>query len=118
MAARQFPSKFKYVIVAFINRSFYELRTTCYRPNNQERLLTLDNRVWQRRFRRFMRQILLARKESHERPPLAGCVIAQSAAERRISGLERIYDGGLGDRPFDFQPHLAFDTRQNPQMRR
>ena len=45
-------------------------------------------------------------------------MIAQRAAERRISGLERIQDRALGRRTFDLKLHFAFDARQNPQMRR
>ena len=65
-----------------------------------------------------MGQILLAGEEAHEGPPLLRDVIADGAAERRITGLQGIENRAQCDVAVDFEPHFAIDLRERAQMRR
>src|SRR5262245_4777471 len=65
-----------------------------------------------------MRDVLLAGKESHERPALPGGVVADGPAQHRIGRLERVEHGARGGRALDVQLHLTVDAGEGPQMRR
>jgi hypothetical protein len=65
----------------------------------------------------FVRQILLAGKESEKRTPLAGHVIADGPAQDWIVGLERVEDRPLGDGAVDRDAHFALDVGQCPEVR-
>jgi hypothetical protein len=63
-----------------------------------------------------MRQIFLAGKEAQERPALLRDLVADGAAQHRIAGLERVENGPLRDRAFDFEFYLVANRRQRSQM--
>src|ERR1035438_5578391 len=65
-----------------------------------------------------MRQVLVAGEESQERPSLLGNMVADSAAQHRVAGFERVEDRALRDSTLDLKFDLAADVRQRPQMLR
>src|SRR5216117_4082310 len=69
-------------------------------PDDQEGLCPRRDRVGQRGIRRFVGHILLAGEEPHERPAPLRDVVADSPAQHRIAGLERVEDRALRDRTF------------------
>ena len=77
-----------------------------------------SDRVGQRRVRRLVRQVLLAREEPHERPALLRA--RGRGSSRAASGSDASSASStdaLRDRPVDVDGHLAVDARQRPQMR-
>ena len=65
-----------------------------------------------------MGQILLAGKESYERPALLRDLVAEGPAQHGIAGFERVEHGPLCDRAFDFKQDVAVNPRQRAQMTR
>ncbi len=63
-----------------------------------------------------MGQILLTGKETQHRPPLAGDLVADRAAQHWIAGLERVEDRARRDGAHDVERYLGADVRQRPQM--
>jgi hypothetical protein len=90
----------------------------CHCPDDEERLGSLRDRVWQRGVRRFLGQILVAGEEPHERPALVRDVVADGAAQHRVPGFERVEHLPLGGLALDVEAHLALDAREHPEMGR
>src|SRR6266550_1063453 len=90
------------------------------RPDHEEGLRPLNDRVGQRSVRRLVRQVPLAGEEPQEGPPPLGDVVADRAAQHGIAGLERVQHRAPRDRPprRDVERHLALHLRQCPQVRR
>jgi hypothetical protein len=88
------------------------------RAYNKKRLRARCHRFGQGSIRRFMREILLAGKESYERPALMRNLIADGAAQHRITRLQRIEHGALRGRAMHIDLHLDFGVRQCSQMAR
>jgi hypothetical protein len=63
--------------------------------------------VGQQRIGGLVRQVLLASKETHERPPPKGDVLSNRAAQHRIAGLESVEHRPLSNRPFYRDRNLA-----------
>ena len=61
-----------------------------HRTDDEQRLASLDDLRWQRRVRRLVREVLLAREEPHERASLASPAIANRPAQHRVCCLERV----------------------------
>src|SRR5881227_1134801 len=55
-----------------------------HRTDDEQRLASLDDLRWQRRVRRLVREVLLAREEPHERASLASPAIANRPAQHRV----------------------------------
>src|ERR1035441_2343284 len=87
-------------------------------PNQQERLRPGRHRIGERGVWRFVRKILLAGEEPHERPALLRDVIADGPPQHRVAGLEGIQNRTLRGRPLDVELHFARDLGQRAQMRR
>jgi hypothetical protein len=87
-------------------------------PDHDQRLFPGSDRLGQRRVRRLMRKILLARKEPQKRPPLLRNVVAYRALQHGITVLERIENGALRNRAFNLERDLAPGVRQVSQMER
>jgi len=85
---------------------------------DHKRLGTIRNRLRQLRIRRFMREVLLAGEETDEGPALFCNVVANRAAQHRVSILQRIEYGSLRDRAVNVKLHFPAHTSQRPQMRR
>ena len=85
-------------------------------PYDNKRLRPRRNRIWQRRVRRFMRQIFFAREKAQKRTALERVVVADSAAQHGVARLKRIQHGALRDRAMDFDRHLAPDVGQSPEV--
>ena len=82
-------------------------------PDNQEGFFPRRNRLGQRGVRRLVGEIFFAGEKAQERSPLLRAVLADSATQHRITGLECVEDGALGDRAVYFQRHFAVDVRQS-----
>ncbi len=82
------------------------------RANHQKRLFPGHNLIRQRIVRRVMGQVLLASKESQERPPLFGDVIADRPTQHGITLFERIQHRPSGHRRGHFKRDLAADVSQ------
>ena len=54
----------------------------------------------------------IADEEAEKGPALLRPMIADGSGQRRVSGLQRIEDGPLRDRPSNFQLYFSRDTRQ------
>src|SRR3954452_19039641 len=76
------------------------------RADDEERLGAGRHRVWQRRIWRFVRQILFAREEPHERSPPLRLAIANRSAKHRVSSFDRVEDRPLRHRRSDLNAHL------------
>src|SRR5207244_13180161 len=85
-------------------------------PGDETRLRPRSHRLGQGSVRRLMRQIFLAGEEPDERPPLLRDVVADRAAQHRVTGLQRVQDRALRRLTFDVELYLAADARQVPQM--
>src|SRR5438105_2828699 len=85
---------------------------------DEQRLLSRDDRFRQRSVRRFVGEILFACKEAQERSPLLGDVVADGSCQHGKSGLQRIKHRANGDLTGNFDRHFAACSRQRPQMRR
>jgi hypothetical protein len=84
-----------------------------HRPHDQDRLVTAEHRVGQRRVRRLVREVLLAGVEPHEGPSPAAGRLAHGAAQRRMLLLQRVqhlHQRGRLDR------HLALHLGEGPQV--
>jgi hypothetical protein len=84
--------------------------------DNQKGLHLRQHRLGQRRVRRVMGEILLAREEPHVRPALLRHVIADRPAQHRIARLKSVEDRALRHLALDLELHLAADVRQRSQM--
>jgi hypothetical protein len=65
-----------------------------------------------------MGQIPPAGKEPQEGTALLSDVVADRAAQHRVTSLQRVEDGLLGDLRRDVELYLARDARQRPEMGR
>src|SRR5260370_30171810 len=65
-----------------------------------------------------MRQILPAGEEPQERATLLAHVLADRAAQHRVTSLQRVEDRLLGDLRRNVELHLARHARQRPEMGR
>ena len=63
-----------------------------------------------------MGKILAAGEEPQERPALLRDVVADGAAQHRITGLQRVEDRALRCRTLDVQLHVAGEVRQPAQV--
>lgn len=86
--------------------------------DDEEGLAAGRDGLWQRRIRRFVREILFACEEPHERPAGERLLVADRAAERRIARFERVEEGALCGRPLEIELHLVADACQRLQMLR
>ena len=88
------------------------------RSDDQKRFLPGPNRIRERSVRRFVGQVLLARKEAQERTPLSRHLIANRPAQHRITSLKRIKHRSLRDRAIDLKLDFVAGVRQRSQMLR
>ena len=88
----------------------------CHRADDDERLRSGRDRIWQRRVGWFVREILLAGKEAQEGAAALGGVVADGSAQHWIAGLERIDDGVRRHRPLDLERHLSVDPGEPAEM--
>src|SRR5271168_23369 len=65
-----------------------------------------------------MRKILLASKETQERPPLLRNLIANRPPQHRIASLQRVQHRALRNWTFNFKLDFAAGVRQCSQMLR
>src|SRR4051812_17519726 len=87
------------------------------RADDEERLGAGGYGVGQRRVRRFVREIFLAREEPHERSPPLRLAIANRSAKHRVSSFDRVKDRPLRHRRSDLNAHLpTIDGRERSQM--
>ena len=86
--------------------------------DNQERLFPGCDCFGQRRVRQLVGQILFAGEETQESPPLLRAVVADGAAQHRITGLKGIQDRALRYQTLDFKLDFTADVRQSPEMLR
>ena len=87
------------------------------RADDEKGLAAASDGLGQRRVRRLVRQVFFARKESHERSPPLGRVVANGSREHRVSGLERVEERTLGDLALELEHHFAVYLRQRPKVR-
>ena len=83
---------------------------------DQEGLGSRGDGVGQRGVGLLVRQILAAGEEAQERAALLRDVIADRAAQHRVTGFERVEDGALRELPSDLEFDFAVDVRQSSQM--
>jgi len=83
---------------------------------DEKGLRSRGNGLGERSIRRFVGEILLASEEAQERSALLGDLVADRAAQHRITGLKRVKDRALRDRPRYVQADLSADIRQRSQM--
>src|SRR5579875_2953573 len=92
-----------------------------HRAHNEERLTACRDRgchrLRQRRVRRLVGQVLLARVEADERPPPAGAPVPDRAAEHREPRLKRVQHRPLGERLRRVHADLAIHAGEVPQVR-
>ena len=86
------------------------------RANDQKRLLSRGDRLWQRGIGWIMGEVLFAGEEPQEGPPLVCDVVADHPAESGIASLQRVQDGPLRRRTVDFERDLTVDLYQSSQM--
>src|SRR6266536_2610609 len=72
----------------------------------------------QRRIRRFVRQILLAGEETHERTALSCPMVADRAPQHRIAGLKLVENQPQCRLASNVELHFTADARQPSQVRR
>ena len=65
-----------------------------------------------------MRNIFVAREEPQKRPALVRAMLADRAAEHRVTGFERIENRPLRRRTVDGDLDLAIDAGERSQMQR
>jgi hypothetical protein len=65
-----------------------------------------------------MGQILTAGEEPQERSTLPSAVIADSPAQHRVRGLERVQDRTLCDLPLNLQLDIPADVSERSEMSR
>jgi hypothetical protein len=72
------------------------------------------HRRGQRGIGKLIGQVLLAGEEAQEWPALLRDLIADRPAKHGIPGFESVEHRALRGLSFDFEIHLALDTRQRP----
>src|SRR5262249_2426468 len=87
-------------------------------PYHKEGLGTASDRLREQGVRRFVRPIMLAGKVTHEGSALLRDMVADRPAQHRITGLDRVEDGALGDCTLDLELHLCICACQRSQMGR
>ena len=85
-------------------------------PHDQKRLGPGGHFRWEPIVGGGMRQILPAGEEPDEGATLVGRVVANRAPKRRVTGLQRIEDGALGDRAWKLEGHFPGDLRQGSEV--
>lgn len=80
-------------------------------PDNKERLLSACHGLGKRSIRRFVRQVLLASKETQKGPTLEGRVVANRSPQHRIVSLEGIQQRSLCHGALNLELHLETDVR-------
>ena len=86
--------------------------------NDEKWLLARGDVFGQGRVGRFVGQIFLAGEEAQKGAALLRVVVADGAAQHRITGFERIEHGALRHGGGDFERHFAVSMRQRSQMSR
>src|SRR5258705_6654632 len=66
----------------------------------------------------FVGQILAAGEETEKGPALLGDVVADGAAEHRVTGLERVEDRALGNQLLNLELDFALDAGQRSKVER
>ena len=92
--------------------------TAGHGTHDQIGLSAADDRLGQRRIRLLVGQVQFAGEEPDERPPPPAVMIADTAAQHRVAGLQCVQHRSLGYRSVDLQLHLAVDVRERPQVGR
>src|SRR6185369_7946358 len=88
-------------------------------PHDQKRFGPRCDRVGQRGVRRFVRQVLLASEEPHERPALLRDVVANRALQHWIPGLECVENRALRHWTCNLELNFAAaELSQSSQVRR
>src|SRR5438128_3218450 len=87
-------------------------------PDDQKRLSAGRDCFRQQVVGGFVREILLAGKEPHERAALVRDLVTDRPAQHRVARLERVEDRALGGFALDVELHLALDARERPKMSR
>ena len=87
------------------------------RSDNQKRFRPRCDGVRQRYIRLFVGPVFRTGEETQERAALLRDVIADRAAQNRISGFERVEDRAYCHPALHVDLHFAADSRQRPQMR-
>jgi hypothetical protein len=85
--------------------------------DDEERFGSRYDRVGQWRVRRFVGKVLAAGEEAEEGPTRLRSVVADGAAQRRISTLECVDYRALSDRRLQIKLDFAADARKTAQMR-
>ena len=86
--------------------------------NNEEGFCARGDCVGERGIRLFMGKVLAASEEAQERPACLRDVIADRAAQHRVTVLERVNDGALCDGRLKVEFDFACDARKPTQVRR
>jgi len=87
-------------------------------PDDDERLVPGRDGVREWGVARFVGEILFAGEEAQKRPALLRDLVADSAAQHRIPGLESIKYRALRNRAFDVELHFAAHVRQRSKVLR
>ena len=88
------------------------------RPHDQVRLSAFGDLGRERRVRRLVGQVFLARIEPQHRPALLRHLVANGSAQRRVCGFERAQKRALSHGALDLHLNLAADTGEGAQVRR
>jgi len=83
---------------------------------DQEGLGPRGDGVWQRSVGLLVGEILAAGEETQERAALLRDVIADRAAEHRVTGFERVENGALRGLASDLELNFTANVRQSSQM--
>src|SRR5581483_2919660 len=118
MASRQLPSNVRYALTSFMQLAPILEAAAGNRADDEKGLRPGGDGVGERSIRRFVREVLLARKESDKRAALLCDVIAKRAAQHRIGSLQGIEHRTLRHRAGNLHGDLALNLREGPQMRR
>src|SRR5207245_4787847 len=87
-------------------------------PDDQKRLSAGRDCFRQQVVGGFVREILLAGKEPHERAALVRDLVTDRPAQHRVARLERVEDRALGGFALDVEVHLALDELESASTRR
>jgi hypothetical protein len=88
------------------------------RANDQEGLSSVYDRFRELRLGRFVREVLLTRKKTHEGSAAQTDLIANAAPQDRIRGLDDIEHRSERHGLRDFQLHLTRDPGEGSQVNR
>src|SRR5262249_12239966 len=116
--SRSMTARIPFTPPAAVERSVGRSSSPRHRADDEKRFGAGDDGIGQPRVGRLVREIVLAREEAHERPPLERDAIPHRPPQRRIRGLERAETAGQGWPAIDVDSHLVADACERPQMRR